>query len=179
MLWANSRKINVIKKKKSALSEDLVIVEKGKVSFFSDPLAEDRNPAFFRARKAFATVGCHLFFSKMNSVLLQSGSRRLRVPFHTGGQVGCSQQAPRPAELGWPAPPSLAEGCSPPRHPGTRGPGGRPPSEAGVRQHGSGRPQSAPPRPHGVKHVSVFQNSEHQHILGFTGTEFSGRETHF
>lgn len=64
MLWANSRKINVIKKKKSALSEDLVIVEKGKVSFFSDPLAEDRNPAFFRARKAFATVGCHLFFFK-------------------------------------------------------------------------------------------------------------------
>lgn len=54
----------MIKKKKSALSEDLVIVEKGKVSFFSDPLAEDRNPAFFRARKAFVTVGCHLFFFK-------------------------------------------------------------------------------------------------------------------
>lgn len=76
----------MIKKKKSALSEDLVIVEKGKVSFFSDPLAEDRNPAFFRARKAFATVGCHLFFSKMNSVLLQSEEAQGALPH--GGPGG-------------------------------------------------------------------------------------------
>lgn len=44
------------------------------------------------------------------------------MPFHTGGQVGCSQQAPRPAELGWPAPPHpLLRGA---RLPATQEPAG-------------------------------------------------------
>lgn len=64
MLWANLRKINAIKKKKSALSEDLVIVEKGKVSFFSDPFSRRQEPCIFQGQKNLRDCWMSFIFFK-------------------------------------------------------------------------------------------------------------------